>query len=115
MDDLALPLGGEQVHYIGQALAKPHMLTTTDNYRDGRLIGLHLDDYARRYPHTDDYRAHAAVGHTTHILRIRLAPGEGYIAPTEYLLHDGSTQDQEASAIAFWLGHWQRGKLPSLI
>ncbi|RSS84961.1 hypothetical protein EF919_38330, partial [Streptomyces sp. WAC02707] len=45
LGELALPLGGEQVQYIGQALAKPHMLTTTDNYRDGRLIGLHLDNW----------------------------------------------------------------------
>ncbi|MGW8989086.1 hypothetical protein ACWGRF_04010 [Streptomyces zhihengii] len=160
LDDLARPLGDGQAQYLGQALARPGMLTTTDNYQDGRLIGLHLDnwdrltyrgksagrrrlalnlgpgtryiilatldaqavcravhfdDYARRSPHTDDYRAHVAAGHPVQVIRIRLAPGEGYIAPTEYLLHDGSTEDQEASAIAFWLGHWQSGKLPSLI
>ncbi|MFD1829830.1 hypothetical protein ACFSJS_09140 [Streptomyces desertarenae] len=160
LDDLALPLGDAHAQYIGQALAKPDMTTTTDNHRDGRLIGLHLDnwdkltyehkpsgrrrlalnlgpgiryiilatldaqavcravrpnDYAWRHPHTDDYRTHAAAGYTINVIRIRLVPGEGYIAPTEYLLHDGSTEGQEASAIAFWLGHWQSGKLPSLI
>jgi hypothetical protein len=75
---------------------------------------VHPNDYARRHPHTDDYRTYAA-GHTIHVIRVRLAPGEGYIAPTEYLLHDGSTEDQEASAVAFWLGRWRSGILPSLI
>ncbi|MGW5532419.1 hypothetical protein, partial [Streptomyces xanthochromogenes] len=151
----------ESAQYLGQALAKPGMRTTTDNYEDGRLIGLHLDnwdklifsrkprgrrrlalnlgpgtryiilgaldaqavcravhpnDFANLYPHTDDYRTHVAAGHPMRIYRIRLAPGEGYIAPTEYLLHDGSTEDQaEWSAIAFWLGRWPSATLPSLV
>ncbi|WP_251057030.1 hypothetical protein [Streptomyces sp. ISL-94] len=161
LEDLAQHMGDGQAQYLGQALAKPDMLTTTDNYQDGRLIGLHLDnwdklkygqkatgrrrlalnlgpgtryillgaldaqavcravhpeDYAHRYPGTDDYRAHVAADHPIRCIRIRLAPGEGYIAPTEYLLHDGSTEDQvEPSAMAFWLGHWHRGTLPSLV
>ncbi|MFI9746762.1 hypothetical protein [Streptomyces sp. NPDC052494] len=161
LDDLAKALGDDDARYIGQALAGPHMRTTTDNYQDGRLIGLHLDnwdkltydrkpdgrrrlalnlgpgtrylilgaldaqavcravhpqDYPHRYPHTDDYRVHVAAGHPVRCIRIRLAPGEGYIAPTEYLLHDGSTEDQDQpSAMAFWLGHWRRGTLPSLV
>lgn len=42
--------------------------------------------------------------------------GRGHIAPPHgALLHDRSIEDQEASAIAFWLDHWQSGKLPSLI
>ncbi|MGW7304035.1 hypothetical protein ACWGI1_00475 [Streptomyces sp. NPDC054835] len=160
LDDLVRPLGDDQAQYIGQALAKPDMLTTTDNYRDGRLIGLHLDnwdkltyghkhmgrrrlalnlgpgtryillggldaqavcraihphDYGQRHPHTDDYRAYVGAGHPIQVVRIRLAPGEGYIAPTEYLLHDGSTEGHDVpSAIAFWLGRWPRGILPSL-
>jgi hypothetical protein len=28
------------------------------------------------------------------VLRLRVAPGEAYIAPTESISHDGSTQDQ---------------------
>ncbi|MER5929401.1 hypothetical protein [Streptomyces sp. NPDC002054] len=161
LEDLAQQMGDEQAQYLGQALAKPDMLTTTDNYQDGRRIGLHLDnwdklhygekatgrrrlalnlgpgsryillgtldaqavcravhpeDYEYRYPSTDDYRAHVAAGQPIRCVRIRLAPGEGYIAPTEYLLHDGSTEDQDQpSVMAFWLGHWQRGTLPSLI
>jgi hypothetical protein len=32
---LARPLGDEQARYLGQSLAAPDMLTTTDNYQDG--------------------------------------------------------------------------------
>ncbi|MFE2326017.1 hypothetical protein ACFXD5_19165 [Streptomyces sp. NPDC059385] len=157
LEDLAHPLGDPDAVYLGQALAKPGMTTTTDNYEDGRLIGLHLDNWDKlsyadkhtgrrriclnlgpgtryiilgtldaqaicravrgyRFPHTQDYRAYVASGRPIRIFRIRLAPGEGYIAPTEYLLHDGSTEGQDQpSAAAFWLGHWPRGVLPSLV
>ncbi|MER7829006.1 hypothetical protein [Streptomyces sp. NPDC095602] len=161
LDDVATPMGDEDAQYLGQALAKPGMLTTTDNYRDGRLIGLHLDnwdkltygrkpfgrrrlalnlgpgtryivfgdldaqavcravhprDHTRRHPHTDDYRRHVAAGSPVRCFRIRLEPGEGYIAPTEYLLHDGSTEGADKpSAVAFWLGRWPYGTLPSLV
>ncbi|MEU2950910.1 hypothetical protein ACIOUE_07165 [Streptomyces xanthochromogenes] len=83
---------------------------------DAQLIcrALHTD-YARRYPHTDDLRAYAARWDMS-CIRIRLAPGEGYIAPTEYLPHDGSTDGVAVpSTAAFWLGDWSRGVLPSLI
>ncbi|WP_404955216.1 hypothetical protein [Streptomyces sp. 147326] len=161
LDDLTRPLGDPDPVYLGQALSKPDMTTTTDHYEEGRLLGLHLDnwdklrfadkhtgrrrlclnlgpgtryiilgtidaqavcrsvhpeDYAHRYPHTNDYRAYAANGRPIRILRIRLEPGDGYLAPTEYLLHDGSTEGQDQpSAAAFWLGRWPRGILPSLI
>ncbi|MFB7178585.1 hypothetical protein ACFCYI_12870 [Streptomyces sp. NPDC056257] len=161
LEDLTRPLGDPDAVYLGQALAKPDMTTTTDNYEDGRLIGLHLDnwdklsyadkstgrrrlclnlgpgtryvilgaidaqavcraihpnDHSHRYPHTQDYRDYVASGRPIRIIRIHLAPGEGYVAPTEYLLHDGSTEAQDQpSAAAFWLGHWPRGILPSLI
>ncbi|MER6254974.1 hypothetical protein ABT224_26850 [Streptomyces sp. NPDC001584] len=161
LEDLTRPLGDPDAVYLGQALAEPDMTTTTENYEDGRLIGLHLDnwdklpyadkhtgrrrlclnlgpgtryvilgtvdaqavcraihpnDHFHRYPHTQDYRDYVARGRPIRILRIHLAPGEGYVAPTEYLLHDGSTEAQDRpSAAAFWLGHWPRGILPSLI
>ncbi|WP_179199751.1 hypothetical protein [Streptomyces sp. NRRL B-24572] len=35
----------------------------------------------------------------------------GIHRPHEYLLHDGSTEDQQASTIAFWLGRWLSGNL----
>ncbi|GAA2255870.1 hypothetical protein GCM10010430_44630 [Kitasatospora cystarginea] len=69
-----------------------------------------------RYPHTDDLRTYAACHQPLRCFRLRLDPGEGYIAPTELLPHDGSTEDQsEPSTAAFWLGHWPRGILPTLI
>ncbi|WP_258534772.1 hypothetical protein [Streptomyces sp. PT12] len=67
---------------------------------------LHPDaDLARYYPHTQDVRAYVAAGHPLRCLRIRLEPGEGYIAPTELLPHDGSTAGiGQPSVAAFWLG-----------
>ncbi|MEU8462281.1 hypothetical protein [Streptomyces sp. NPDC029003] len=161
LEDLPRPMGDPDAVYLGQALAKPDMVTTTDNHGDGRLLGLHLDnwdrltyadkhtgrrrlclnlgpgtrylvlgaidaqtvcravhpaDYVHRHPHTNDFRAYVADGRAVRLFRIRLAPGEGYLAPTEYLLHDGSTAGQdEPSAAAFWLGHWPRATLPSLV
>ncbi|GGT34543.1 hypothetical protein [Streptomyces purpureus] len=161
LEGLAARMGDSDAAYLGQAHAKPDMVTTTENYAVGKLLGLHLDnwdkllygakargrrrlavnhgpgsryiilgaldaqavcraihptDYHLRYPHTNDYREHVAAGHPVQVVRIRLAPGEGYIAPTEYLLHDGSTEGQEEpSTAAFWLGRWPRGALPSLI
>ncbi|WP_159037021.1 hypothetical protein [Streptomyces specialis] len=68
-----------------------------------------------RHPHTDDLRAYAA-DHPLRCVRIRLDPGEGYLAPTELHPHDGSTQHQDQpSTVAFWLGHWPRGILRSLV
>lgn len=59
----------------------------------------------RRYPHTDDVRRYVAAGHPLRCLRIRLAPGDGYIAPTEFLPHDGSTAGMDQPSVAaFWLG-----------
>lgn len=59
----------------------------------------------RHYPHTDDLRRYVAAGHPLCVLRIRLAPGDGYIAPTELTTHDGSTLGAAVpSTIAFWLG-----------
>ncbi|RGD59446.1 hypothetical protein DR950_18070 [Kitasatospora xanthocidica] len=143
---------------LGRADSPAHALTTTPNYRDGRRIGLHLDnwdklayqdkasgrrrlcvnlgpgtrhllvcdidiqqvcravrpDYATCHPHTDDLRAYAAAGLPMTCLRIRLAPGDGYLAPTEFLPHDGSTENcASPSTAAFWLGHWPRGAFDS--
>ncbi|MFF7994749.1 hypothetical protein ACFZDG_33880 [Kitasatospora xanthocidica] len=57
-----------------------------------------------------------ARGLPLRLYRLRLDPGEGYIAPTELLPHDGSTEDQDQpSTAAFWLGHWPRGTLTQLV
>ncbi|MEU4352486.1 hypothetical protein [Streptomyces sp. NPDC023838] len=77
---------------------------------------VHPNDFGLRYPHTDDLRHYVEDGHLVHCFRLRLDPGEGYIAPTELFPHDGSTQDQQSpSTAAFWLGDWPRGVLPSLV
>lgn len=73
---------------------------------------LHVD-YERRYPHSDDLCAYVNQGRALNVLRIRIEPGEGYIAPTELLPHDGSTLDSDQpSSAAFWLGEWPSGALP---
>lgn len=69
-----------------------------------------------RHPHTDHIRRHVAAGGELTCIRIRLDPGEGYIAPTELIPHDGSTWGLETpSTVAFWLGEWPRGSLPHLV
>ncbi|WP_340375953.1 hypothetical protein U5640_12800 [Streptomyces sp. SS7] len=65
---------------------------------------LHTDP-DRHHPHTEDIRRYVAAGHPLRCLRIRLDPGDGYIAPTESLAHDGSTAGiDQPSVAAFWLG-----------
>lgn len=69
-----------------------------------------------QYPHTNDVRRYVRGGARLRCIRIRLDPGEGYIAPTELIPHDGSTWGMTApSRIAFWLGHWPAGTLPTVI
>ncbi|OLE20960.1 MAG: hypothetical protein AUG49_23160 [Catenulispora sp. 13_1_20CM_3_70_7] len=69
-----------------------------------------------QYPHTDDLRRYVRDGHPLTVLRIRLDPGQGYIAPTELVPHDGSTLTATTpSRIAFWLGHWPVGTLPRIV
>ncbi|MFE4514251.1 hypothetical protein ACFRMQ_08670 [Kitasatospora sp. NPDC056783] len=73
-------------------------------------------DDPTHYPHTDDIRAYVHTGHPLRCLRLRLDPGEGYLAPTELLPHDGSTMDlPDPSTAAFWLDHWPIGAFPSVI
>lgn len=70
----------------------------------------------RHCPHTDDIRGYVAAGHAFPVLRLRLDPGDAYIAPTELIPHDGSTLIAEtASRIAFWVGHWPTGLIESLV
>lgn len=45
LEALTDPLGDPDAVYLGQAFAKAEMTTTTDNYEDGLLIGLHLDNW----------------------------------------------------------------------
>lgn len=65
---------------------------------------LHADP-DRHHPHTGDIRRYVADGHPLRCLRVRLEPGDGYIAPTELLPHDGSTVGVDRPSVAaFWLG-----------
>ncbi|MBO0655555.1 hypothetical protein J1792_23075 [Streptomyces triculaminicus] len=67
-------------------------------------------DPEHHYPHTDDVRRYVARGRPLQCLRIRLEPGDCYLAPTELLPHDGSTLDgEQPSTAAFWLGRWPAG------
>ncbi|MFE1788962.1 hypothetical protein ACFW7J_11305 [Streptomyces sp. NPDC059525] len=64
-------MGDAKAQYLGQSLAKPGMLTTTDNYADGRLIGLHLDNW--------DKLIHGAKPRGRRRLALNLGPGTRYI------------------------------------
>lgn len=71
-------------------------------------------DLERHYPHTEDIRRYVAAGRPLRCLRIRLEPGDGYIAPTELLPHDGSTGGiNQPSVAAFWLGRPPKPTEPS--
>lgn len=85
------------------------VLTTQD------INGLaNITPVIERNPHTDQIRRYVAQGGQLTCIRIRLDPGEGYLAPTEVIPHDGSTAGiSSPSTIAFWLGEWPRGALPS--
>jgi hypothetical protein len=75
-----------------------------------------LTPLIKRNPHTEQIRRYVAQGGELTCIRIRLEPGEGYLAPTELIPHDGSTWEiSMPSAIAFWLGEWPRGALPALL
>lgn len=76
---------------------------------------LYPEDYADRYPHTDDVAPFVQLG-LMECLRIRIEPGEGYIAPTELLVHDGSTSGIAGPSTAlFWLGRFPQKALPSAL
>lgn len=99
---------------VNFGLGSRHLLLATIDVLDVCLAN--DPDQPSRYPHTDDLRRYVHDGRPLIVLRIRLDPGQGYIAPTELLPHDGSTQTAtEPSRIAFWLGHWPTETLSSLI
>ncbi|WP_034267140.1 hypothetical protein [Actinospica robiniae] len=85
-----------------------YLLLTTQDIKDiARLSPL-----IEREPHTHQVRSYVAGGGRLACVRFRLEPGEGYIAPTELIPHDGSTCGVDSpSTIAFWLGEWPRGAL----
>jgi hypothetical protein len=87
------------------------LVLTTQDIQGLAQIGPLID----RNPHTDQVRRYVAQGGQLTCIRIRLEPGEGYLAPTELIPHDGSTRGiNSPSTIAFWLGAWPQGALPSV-
>jgi hypothetical protein len=68
------------------------------------------------FPRTGHVRDFVRKGGSLRCVRIRLEPGEGYVAPTELVPHDGSTLGMEApSRIAFWLGNWPKDVFPAAV
>jgi hypothetical protein len=64
------------------------------------------------FPHTTDVRAFVANGGRLRCYSVVLEPGQAYVAPTELLVHDGSTLDARLpSIVAYWLGKWPVGAL----
>lgn len=68
------------------------------------------------FPRTGDVREFVRLHGRLQCVRIRFEPGEGYIAPTELVPHDGSTLGiEQPSRIAFWLGDWPTGLFPAAV
>ncbi|KUO04794.1 hypothetical protein [Streptomyces caeruleatus] len=82
----------------------PRYLLIGDHNIQQICLTLHVD-LEQYYPHTEGIRRYVAAGDCLRCVRIRLEPGHGYIAPTEFVPHDGSTDGIDlASVAAFWLG-----------
>jgi hypothetical protein len=78
----------------------------------GSAFGIAADDV----PELDIVRRYLKAGYPLRCFRLRLDPGDGYLAPTELYPHDGSTMNcPGASSVAMWLGHWARRALRSLV
>jgi hypothetical protein len=68
------------------------------------------------FPRTGHIHEYLQHGGTLRCVRIRFEPGEGYVAPTELVPHDGSTLGiEQPSRIAFWLGDWPTGFFPPAV
>ncbi|MEV7782128.1 hypothetical protein [Kitasatospora sp. NPDC088351] len=74
------------------------------------------DRYETHHPRTNDLRFFVTLRRPLRVLRLRIDPGEGWFAPTAVLPYDESTEGQDQpSATASWLGHWERGVFGPLI
>ena len=68
------------------------------------------------FPRTGHVRDFVRKGGNLRCVRIRFGPGEGYVAPTELVPHDGSTLGiEQPSRIAFWLGNWPKDVFPAAV
>ncbi|MFJ2863884.1 hypothetical protein [Kitasatospora sp. NPDC087314] len=74
------------------------------------------DRYETHHPHTGDLRMFLALRRPLKLLRVRIDPGEGWLAPTAVLPYDESTDGQELPSLtASWLVHWERDLFAPLI
>ena len=89
-----------------------YVLLATLDVRD--LLAEHPIDAP--FPRTGHIRDFVREGGRLRCLRIRFEPGEGYVAPTELVPHDGSTLGiEQPSRIAFWLGDWPKDVFPAAV
>ncbi|SDT80320.1 hypothetical protein SAMN05216371_6297 [Streptomyces sp. TLI_053] len=89
------------------------LLATTDIKSVCRTVHA---DYATHTPTTADLRLYVTLRRPIHALRLRIDPGEGWLAPTAVLPYDESTAGLPLPSVtASWLGHWDRGLFPPLI
>ncbi|MFJ9845063.1 hypothetical protein ACIRYZ_32385 [Kitasatospora sp. NPDC101155] len=66
------------------------------------------DRYEDHHPSTGDLRTYLALHRPLRLLRLRVDPGEGWLAPTSFLPYDESTEGLDRpSATSSWLGHWE--------
>jgi hypothetical protein len=77
--------------YINLPLAAIDALTVEQCPLDSRI---HDTQHGLRAAFMSHFRSYPVV-------RIRLDPGEGYIAPTENLIHDGTTPDEQGSDVQY--------------
>ena len=84
---------------------------------DAKSLSEALDHDNGHIPTTQDIRSYVTRQNLPplHCLWLLLPPGHGYIAPTENIVHDGSTHSQKESLIRFWIGAPKPGQLGSAI
>lgn len=93
---ICINLGNEARYLLFYSLTIQNMFDALD---------LSLDDLRKLYPRNN---LGQAVGYefmktypTYPVTRLKISPGEAYLAPTENLFHDGSTIDQTSVDITF--------------
>jgi hypothetical protein len=90
---ISINLGAEARYflYINLPLAAIGALTVEQCPSDSRI---HDTQHGLRAVFMSQFRSYPVV-------RIRLDPGEGYIAPTENLIHDGTTPGEQVSDVQY--------------
>jgi hypothetical protein len=72
-----------------------------------RAVGIDPDRDGHRFRSREVTELYFAKNPDAHILRIRLAPGQGYVCNAQDVPHDGSTPEGDTPGIAFHsMGRW---------